>query len=130
MTNDFLGQWANQSEENAKLVAQELLITEVTEEIWQAMEEAGITKSKLAKRMGATKGYVSQVLSGSRNMTLRTLSDICFALRKRPMIAVEAKSHDGEWQTLGDKVAVGAAKLRYKRTGNVIFPMDHWRAAA
>jgi len=130
MTNDFFGQWANQSEENAKLMAQEVLITEVAEEIWKAMGEEGITKSKLAKRMGATKGYISHVLSGSRNMTLRTLSDICFALRKRPMIAVEKKSHDGEWQTLGDNVAVGATKLRYKRTGNVISPMDHWRAAA
>lgn len=131
MTNDFLAKWANQSEENAKLMAQELLITEVTEEIWEAMQEADVTKSNLAKRMGATKGYISQVLSGSRNMTLRTLSDICFALRTRPTIAVEEEPHDLGWKTLGDKVAVGATKLRYKRIGNVISPaVDHWRAAA
>ena len=45
---DFLEQWARQSEANAKLVAQEALITEVTEEIWKAMEEAGINKEQIA----------------------------------------------------------------------------------
>lgn len=103
---DFLEHWANQSEENAKLLAQELLITEVTEEIWKAMEEAGINKTELANRMGATKGYVSQVLSGSRNMTLRTLADICFALGKRATVAVEAKTGDGEWQITPEKTEV------------------------
>lgn len=89
---DFLEQWANQSEANTRLVAQELLITEVTEEIWKAMEEAGVTKAELANRMGATKGYVSQVLSGSRNMTLRTLADICFALGHKPVICLDINS--------------------------------------
>lgn len=79
---DFLERWANESDENAKLVAQELLIAEVTEAIWEAMEKEGTSKTELANRMGSTKGFVSQVLSGSRNMTLRTLSDICFALDK------------------------------------------------
>lgn len=128
---DFLEQWANQSEENAKLVAQELLITEITEEIWKAMEEAGINKTELANRIEATKGYVSQVLSGSRNMTLRTLSDIYFALGKKATIATEARTGDGEWQIMRDKkIARTPAKLHYKRTGNVITPENCWGAAA
>jgi transcriptional regulator with XRE-family HTH domain len=97
---DFLEQWANQSKANAKLVAQELLITEVTEEIWKAMEEAGVNKAELAKQMGTTKGYVSQVLSGSRNMTLRTLADICFALSNKPTISLKKQSSCGTgWQS-------------------------------
>jgi len=127
---DFLERWATESDENAKLVAQELLIAEVTEAIWEAMEKEGISKTELANRMGSTKGFVSQVLSGSRNMTLRTLSDICFALEKRPTIAVKGESHDGEWQTLAGKVPVAANDLLYKRTGNVVSPMDHWQNAA
>lgn len=89
---DFLKHWTNQNEENAKLMAQELLITEVTEEIWKAMEETGVNKTELANRIGVTKGYISQVLGGSRNMTLRTLSDICFALGKQVTITMEAKA--------------------------------------
>jgi transcriptional regulator with XRE-family HTH domain len=128
---DFLERWVTESEENAKLVAQELLITEVTETIWEAMEEAGINKTELANRMGATKGYISQVLNGSRNMTLRTLSDICCALGRKPTIAVEAKADNTGWQILtGDRVAVGRSKLRYQCTGNIIFPIDHRPEAA
>lgn len=128
---DFLEQWASQSEENAKLMAQELLITEVTEEIWKAMEEAGINKTELANRIGATKGYVSQVLSGSRNMTLRTLSDICFALDKKATIYIEIKTGNDEWQIMrGKRIANTPAKLRYERTGNVITPENCWGAAA
>ena len=93
--SDFLEHWANENPENAKLVAQELLITEVTEAIWEAMEHAGITKSELGTRMGATKRYVSQVLNGARNMTLRTLSDIFFALGRKPLLRVEAQPQQG-----------------------------------
>jgi antitoxin component HigA of HigAB toxin-antitoxin module len=129
--SDFLEHWANDNPENAKLVAQELLITEVTEAIWEVMENAGITKSELASRMGATKGYVSQVLNGARNMTLRTLSDICFALGRQPQIRVEARPQQADWQTCtSGRVAIGPAKLRYQSTGNVIYPMDHWPKAA
>lgn len=78
--SDFLARWAGESEANANLVAEELLIAEVTEAIWQAMENEGCSKTELAKRMGASKGHVSKLLNGSRNLTLRTLADICHAL--------------------------------------------------
>jgi transcriptional regulator with XRE-family HTH domain len=128
---DFLERWANQSEDNARLLAQELLITEITEKIWNAMELAGVNKTELANRMGATKGYVSQVLSGSRNMTLRTLSDICFALDKKATISVDARTGVGEWQIMrGARISLTPAKLHYKRTSNIISSNDHWLTAA
>lgn len=91
---DFLEQWTSEDQERAKLTAQKALITQVTEAIWQAMDDAHTSKTELAARMGASKGYVSQVLSGSRNMTLRTLSDICFALGRKPSVAVRAQTDD------------------------------------
>lgn len=128
---DFLEHWANQSEANAKLIAQERLITEVTETIWRVMEEAGVSKTDLANRMGATKGYVSQVLSGSRNMTLRTLADICFALDFIPKFRVEMRRCDQPWESLGHNVvAFKAPQLRYAQLGNVITPGQDWPAAA
>jgi transcriptional regulator with XRE-family HTH domain len=111
---DFLEHWAHETPENAKLVAQERLITEVTESIWEAMERAGVKKSELAKRMDATKGYVSQVLSGSRNMTLRTLSDICFALGQRPTFVTEPPQKAHEWEITGQAaVTAKPCKVRY-----------------
>ncbi|MDR2213074.1 MAG: helix-turn-helix transcriptional regulator [Pseudomonadales bacterium] len=51
-----------------------------TEDLLVAMEDQNITKTELAKRLGKSKTFVTQVLSGSRNMTLGTLSDIAFVL--------------------------------------------------
>lgn len=81
---DFLEHWTGESDANGKLAEEERLIAEVTEAIWAAMEDAGCSKTELAQRLGASKGYVSQVLNGSRNMTLRTLADICHALKLKP----------------------------------------------
>ena len=66
--------------EYRRLFNQEALILEVTEAICGYMEEHEITRVELAKRLGKTKGFVSQLLNGDRNLTLRTLADIVDAL--------------------------------------------------
>ncbi len=65
------------------ILGQERLILEVTEMICETMEEAGISRTELADRLGKSKGHVSQLLDGSRNMTLRTLADIFTVLEKQ-----------------------------------------------
>jgi transcriptional regulator with XRE-family HTH domain len=52
----------------------------VTEDILIAMEDLGISKSELAKRLGKSKPRITQLLSGGSNMTIGTLSDIAFEL--------------------------------------------------
>jgi len=125
---DFFTKWVNQSSENARLVAQELLITEVTEAIWKAMEEAGVNKTELAGRMEATKGYVSQVLSGSRNMTLRTLADICFALGEKPSFHMVKPSEQDVWRQMPEPVKFTPGGVHYVCDGKVIMP--NWGKAA
>jgi transcriptional regulator with XRE-family HTH domain len=66
-----------------RLVEQESLILEATETICQLMEELGVTRAALAERTGTSKGYITQLLSGRRNMTLRTLADLAYALEHR-----------------------------------------------
>jgi transcriptional regulator with XRE-family HTH domain len=127
---DFLDRWTTESPENARLVAQERLITQVTEAIWKEMEDAGVSKTELSSRMGTSKGYISQILSGSRNMTLRTLADICFALNRRADISLIRPQPDGWISESIAKVTLGRPKVRYKRTGNVVSPMDNWKTAA
>lgn len=63
-----------------RLFEQERAILEVTELMCKLMEVRDISRSQLAHRLGKTKGYVSQVLNGSRNMTVRTMSDFFLAL--------------------------------------------------
>ncbi|MGA2033656.1 MAG: helix-turn-helix transcriptional regulator [Thermoguttaceae bacterium] len=71
------------TEEGRWLLEQEGAILEVTELICEVMEDMGVSRLELAKRLGKTKGYVSQLLDGSANMTLRTISDIFTALGGR-----------------------------------------------
>ena len=68
--------------------AREELVYNVTEDILVTLEDMGITKKELARRLGRSKSYVTQILSGIRNMTLGTLSDICFALEIKPKVFV------------------------------------------
>lgn len=78
-----------ESIEHKQLYAAEELTFNVTEDILIHMEDHGVSKSDLAGKLGKTKSYISQLLSGSRNITLKTLSDICFALNIKPTINFE-----------------------------------------
>lgn len=74
-----------------KAYLRDRLVFNVTEDILVAMESLGISKVELAKKLNKTKSYVSQTLSGERNMTLGTLSDICFVLGIEPEIKISAQ---------------------------------------
>jgi transcriptional regulator with XRE-family HTH domain len=63
-----------------KLLAEEELILEVTETICDILENEKISRKELADRLGKSKGFVSQVLNGGRNLTLRTVADILHVL--------------------------------------------------
>ena len=109
----LLEEWLDESDENRKLFAEEGLILDVTEEIWAALERKGWSKSQLADALGLSLSHVSRLLNGSRNMTLRTLADIAYALGMRPSFSfVENLSPvtegDDGWKT----VEVGDAATR------------------
>jgi len=66
-----------------KLLAQEELILEVTETICELLEKEKISRKELADRLGKSKGFISQLLNGGRNLTLRTVADILHVLGYR-----------------------------------------------
>ncbi len=79
---------AGRDEDFDRLVLQEELILDVTETLTRALEQAGVTRAELAGRLGRSPGFVSQVLGGGRNLTLRTIADIAAALSVRPALAL------------------------------------------
>ena len=93
-------------EEFQRLFAQEDLILEVTETICELLENEKISRKELADRLGKSKGFISQLLNGGRNLTLRTVADIL--------------------HVLGYKVALKPDKLvTHRRSSNVIeFPQS------
>ncbi len=75
-----------------RLLAQERLILDATEAIVALLEEQGVTRQDLAARLGKSKGFISQLLSGERNMTLRTLADLGHALGRSFSVVPSAAS--------------------------------------
>jgi transcriptional regulator with XRE-family HTH domain len=69
--------------ERQRLLEEETLIAEATELISQMLDAQGVRRQELASRLGKSKGHVTQLLSGERNMTLRTLAAAAFALGAR-----------------------------------------------
>ncbi len=62
---------------------QERAIFEITERICELMDEQEISRSQLAERLGTTRARVTQILDGTANMTLRTISDLYLALGRQ-----------------------------------------------
>lgn len=63
------------------------LIMAVTESICEILEKEHITRKELADKIAKTKGFVSQLLNGSRNMTLSTLAEIAYSLGYMPTLS-------------------------------------------
>lgn len=53
---------------------------ELSEQIFELMEDKGITEAELARRLGTSRAYVNKVLQGSTNFTIESLVKIGLAL--------------------------------------------------
>jgi transcriptional regulator with XRE-family HTH domain len=88
MTGTLTEQLTN-TPEGRRLYQQEHAIQQVTDRICELMNNDTVTRSELARRLGKTKGYITQMLDGRTNMTIRTLADVMTALEYS--IRVEAE---------------------------------------
>lgn len=91
--------------------ARQDLIYNVTEDILIAMEDLDVSKKELARRLSKSASYVTQILSGARNMTIGSLSDICFALDIEPSIGINVDTGVVE-DNISDEVK-GDDRLEY-----------------
>ncbi len=108
------------------IFAQEKLIFDLTEELCRYMEENGVTRSELAERMGRTRGFVSQILNGGRNFTLRTLADVIRALGPELTIQLNPastpnRSRSSEWR-YDDSVVIDRRDKSFWRKPDQEFP--------
>lgn len=42
--------------------------------IQNAMDESGVSRAEMARRMGRNRAFISRILSGSHNLTVRTMA--------------------------------------------------------
>ena len=57
--------------EGMRLYQQERAILEVTELVCRLMDEQGVTRPELARRLGRTKGYIDRLLDGRDRKSTR-----------------------------------------------------------
>lgn len=72
--------WFKRAPEDEARFAEERVVLAATEMVHEALDDAGITKRELAARLGVRPSEVSQRLNGGRNLTLRSLARMMFAL--------------------------------------------------
>jgi transcriptional regulator with XRE-family HTH domain len=74
MTKTLVEQYvANPS--NMRLFQQERAIFEITELLEETMKQQGVSRAELARRLGRSKGWVTQLLDAEANKTVRTVAD-------------------------------------------------------
>ena len=70
----------------------------ITLQVMRAMEMQSTTQAELAKRMGCTQQYISNLLKGSSNMTLETIARLENVLNID--LVKSALSHDSGYTTI------------------------------
>ncbi len=97
-------------EELRKEIAVQSLVLEATELVSRLMEEQGLTKAELARRMGKSRAWLTQLLNGSANMTLRTLAEVLVEMDAEARL----QARPGAWKT-----PVPGTKPKPKKPANV-----------
>src|SRR5258707_7769176 len=101
--------------EDSAGLRQEELILDATEALARALRSSGLTQSELAARLGKTKGFVSQILGGGKNLTLRTLADVAGALGFKVQIQLQAEEAVNKAPSGSERRPYRAAKAARSR---------------
>lgn len=97
--NDYITSWLKENAEHEVEFRREQLIIAVSEIVCERLEEKKISRASLATKLKRSAAYVSQLLRGSRNMTLATLSDLALALDSKVKIELVEKDSTEGWDT-------------------------------
>jgi len=79
-------------------MAEEGLILDVSQQLFEVMEDEGITKSELASRLDCSKAYITKLLRGPSNMTLRKVAEVFFTLGRVIKLKAVPVEEETEWE--------------------------------
>ena len=78
----------------------EVAILDFTAAIWRAMKDKDVSKAELARRLNSSPAYVSKVLGGQANFTIKSMVALAHALNMRVKIDIVSES---SWISMHDK---------------------------
>ena len=91
-------------QEREKLVAQEKVLFMAADAIYQAIQEQQIGKSELAELVGKKPAFITRVLKGDHNITLKTLAELAAALNREVVVQLKEKYSNGfVWEGFQNK---------------------------
>jgi transcriptional regulator with XRE-family HTH domain len=79
-------------------MAEEGLILDVSQQLFEVMEKDGVTKAELAKRLGCSKAYITKLLRGPSNMTLRKVAEVFHALGYVLKLKAAPAEEETDWE--------------------------------
>ena len=98
-----------------RLLSIEALVAEASELIAKLMTEQNVSKADLARRLKKSRAWVTQLLSGKANMTVRTLAEVVYTLD------AEVKLHaQPTWKMAGKPVGAGWQPIVFKMDKYVV----------
>jgi len=83
-----------------RLLSIEALVAEASGAIAKLMAEQKVSKADLARRLNKSRAWVTQLLSGKANMTVRTLAEVAYTLDAEVKLHAEPPS----WKKAGKPV--------------------------
>ena len=96
----------------------EAAVLDFTVSLWDAMQSEGVSQAELARRIDSAPAYVSRVLGGADNVTLRTMVRMAYALGLRVRVDLQ-KFKDTE-KPMGSLTCARFAPTREFRSVRVV----------
>ena len=87
-------------EKQRRIYECEALALEASELISRLMDEQDVNKTQLAQLLGTSKSNITNLLAGTRNMTMHTLADLAFVLGNRVEMKAIRLEAMNSWQEL------------------------------
>ncbi len=80
-------------------------VHEFTEDLCRLMEQRGVTKAELAKRLGSSPAYVTKALQGNTNFTIESMVRLTRALDGKISLHVGRSEDHTRWFDVAGKTA-------------------------
>lgn len=112
-----------ESDESRRFHEKDRLSLWTMEALAGLMQDKGFTRADVARKIGSSRSYVTQLFSGSKNPTLGTIADLAWALGYRARVSFEPL-RSGDFMSIPVKSAKVASFPKRHIVTNIVRMKD------
>ena len=90
-----------QNDDFRQIYEEERLVSEFTQALSDLMEEQDMNRAELAQILECSKSYISQLLNGNKNISLRNVAKVLYKLGKR--MSIEVLDWENDLNLIGEE---------------------------